>query len=415
MQFQVSRLAGATAPTLVILPPAPADSAGAQLDGNTPILGLSLTQRTVLAARRAGYEHVFFLTQESTAESGAPPIANWHELGEIVGSDLSTIVIVPATILSEIGWLERLIAMPEPATWALVPNRLAVLGADAAPAALAALAAEGAREMTAVAQSLTRSIGPAAPLAGIDPMLVTAPAAIRTAERRLLRGLIKESDGLVVRHVDRPISLQITRRLAPTGVTPTQVTLLSLAIGILGALCFLSAHWAWQTLGALLFLLHSIIDGCDGELARLKFQESRSGGLLDFWGDNIVHAAVFGCIGIGWAWSSGTLWPLGLGIAAVLGTAACSTFVYWKRVRDRETNGPLVTSLSGHSDHGISPALDAMSSREFIYALPIVTFFGQTHWIVILAAIGAPAFFVVLVALAVRDAYRAKATASLTR
>ena len=28
------------------------------------------------------------------------------------------------------------------------------------------------------------------------------------------------------------------------------------------------------------------LDGCDGELARLKFKESRWGGLLDFWGDN---------------------------------------------------------------------------------------------------------------------------------
>jgi phosphatidylglycerophosphate synthase len=410
MQFQVSRLAGATAPTLVILPPAAGDSAGAPPNGNTRILGLTLAQRTGLAARRAGYAQVFFLGGTAVAGSGATAAADWQELAESIGSDTAAIVIVPAAILSETDWLERLIAMPEPATWALLPERLAVLGADAAPAALTALAAEGTRDITAVAQTLMRSVGAPVPIQGIDPIVVTAPAAIRTAEQRLLRGLIKESDGFVVRHVDRPISLQITRRLAPTGITPTQVTLLSIAIGLIGALCFLSAQWAWQTIGALLFLLHSIVDGCDGELARLKFQETRSGGLLDFWGDNIVHAAVFGCIGIGWTLSSGALWPLGLGLAAVLGTAACSTFVYWKRVRDREISGPLVTSLSGNSDHGISPALDAMSSREFIYALPIVTFFGQTHWIVILAAIGAPAFFFGLVALAVRDHYRARAT-----
>jgi hypothetical protein len=81
-------------------------------------------------------------------------------------------------------------------------------------------------------------------------------------------------------------------------------------------------------------------------------------------------------------------------------------------VREKESNGLLLTSLSGRSDHGLGRALDAMSSREFIYFLPIVTFFGQTHWIVVLAAIGAPTFFVVLVGLATRNGYRANAATS---
>ena len=77
--------------------------------------------------------------------------------------------------------------------------------------------------------------------------------------------------------------------------------MISIAIGLCGAPFFLSALWYWQTVGALLFLLHSIVDGCDGELARLRFQESRFGGILDFWGDNIVHVGIFACIAVGWA------------------------------------------------------------------------------------------------------------------
>ena len=34
------------------------------------------------------------------------------------------------------------------------------------------------------------------------------------AERRLLRSLVKDTDGLMARHFDRHISLQISRRLA---------------------------------------------------------------------------------------------------------------------------------------------------------------------------------------------------------
>jgi phosphatidylglycerophosphate synthase len=62
------------------------------------------------------------------------------------------------------------------------------------------------------------------------------------------------------------------------------MTLVSLAVGLVGAPFFLSETWGYQLTGALLFLAHSILDGCDGELARLKFLESRTGALLDFWG-----------------------------------------------------------------------------------------------------------------------------------
>ena len=46
-------------------------------------------------------------------------------------------------------------------------------------------------------------------------------------------------------------------------------------------------------------LTHSILDGCDGELARLKFMQSRRGAMLDFWGDNIVHVAVLPALAVG--------------------------------------------------------------------------------------------------------------------
>src|SRR5207302_904221 len=83
-----------------------------------------------------------------------------------------------------------------------------------------------------------------------------------------------------------------------------------------GATFFLSPAPAFQVTGALLLLTHSVLDGCDGELARLKFQQSRVGAMLDYWGDNVVHVAVFVCIAIGWALSAGTAWPLGLGAVA---------------------------------------------------------------------------------------------------
>ncbi len=178
------------------------------------------------------------------------------------------------------------------------------------------------------------------------------------------------------------------------------MTLVSVGIGLLGALFFLSPGAPAQTAGALLFLLHSILDGCDGELARLKFQESRFGGVLDFWGDNVVHSAVFAAIAVGWSRAAGAAWPLGLGAAAVAGTLASAGFVYARTMRGPK-EGPLFTSVS-ETDTAVSRVADALSRRDFIYLVLALSLFGKASWFLLLSAGGAPVFFFVLVALARR-------------
>src|SRR5262245_18171502 len=412
MPSEASQIAIPAAPALVVLPSLAPDASGAPMHAGEPrILGLSLSQRTVLAANRAGYGQVFFLARDRAAPPGAATISDWSRLADALASRAVTLVIAPTTMLSETDWLGRLaLARIEPAAWATIPGRIAVLDAAVVPDALAELSADGAAsDMTAVEQRLARRFGPAAGIpVKIDPMTVAKPEDIPVAERRLLRGLVKDTDGFMARHFDRHISLQITRRLAPTEVKPTQVTTASMAIGVCGAPFFLSTHWSWQTVGALLFLLHSIVDGCDGELARLKFQESRYGGILDFVGDNVVHVAVFGCLAVGWALSSAATWPLWLGAAAITGTLASAGFVYWKQLRVKEGSGPLYTSVSAAPDDRLSRMLDAASRRDFIYAVPVLALFGKSSWLLVLAAVGAPIFFFLLVVLAVRERLQRK-------
>ena len=103
------------------------------------------------------------------------------------------------------------------------------------------------------------------------------PGDLALAEKRLLGSLVKDTEGFMSRHFERRISLAVSRRLASTSVTPNAMTLFSIAVGLAGALFFLTPTRGSEIAGAVLFLLHSILDGCDGELARLKFQESRLG------------------------------------------------------------------------------------------------------------------------------------------
>jgi len=396
------------APILVLLPTrfdAP-DGARSQ-DGERVILGLSLVQRAVLAARRSGWDGVFFLSANVGTMAKAADGADWSRLASTLTSSCSAaLVVAPAAILAETDWLERLAqARIEPATWAAIPNRIVIIAPASVPDALQALDEKGgARDMPAVESRLARRFASPAPVpAGIDPFVVETPADVRVAEWRLMQALVKDTDGFMARHVERPISLRISRLLAPTAITPNQMSLISMAVGLCGGPFFLSQRASLQTIGALMFLAHSILDGCDGELARLKFLESRLGGVLDFWGDNIVHVVIFACMAIGWSLSVAAVWPLWLGGMAVLGTLGSAGLVYWRLMRAKDDGGVLFTSVSAEPERPLAQALDAASRRDFIYLVVLLALAGGSNWFLLMAALGAPIYFFLVLFLAVRE------------
>ncbi len=391
------------APILILLGSSAA-SPGANVargrDGDLVILGLSLVQRAALAARRAGYRQTFLLGEKGLSASGAEALANWRDLVPLLSlSRTAPVIIARAAMLAETDWLEQLASTRiEPAAWGRIPNRIVVLSAASVLAAVQALDTHGgAQDMVAVEARLARQFGPPAPIsADIDPMVVETPEDVRPAERRLLRSLVKDTDGFMARHVERPISLQISRRLAGTAITPNQMSLISIVVGICGGPFFLSARPLMQTIGALLFLAHSILDGCDGELARLKFQQSRWGGVLDFWGDNVVHTVIFACMGVGWTLSAESPWPLALGAGAVLGTLGSAGFVYWRLMRGKDGGETLFTSVSAEPGRPLTRLLDSASRRDFIYLVILLALFGRSNWFLVMAGIGAPIYFVLV-------------------
>ncbi len=217
----------------------------------------------------------------------------------------------------------------------------------------------------------------------------------------LLKGLVKDTEGFMSKHFERRISLSVTRLLANTFVTPNQMTVLSLVPGIVGAFLFLSPVRAHHVLGAFLFWLHSVLDGCDGEIARLKYKESRFGGLLDFFGDNVVHSAVFFCIALGWKNNSGAPWAPLAGALAISGTILSASFVYWTTMRKKEGEGPLFTSVS--EDSSTTRFIDFLARRDFIYLVLLLAIFGKIQWFLLMGAVGAPIYFLVLIGLHLRS------------
>jgi phosphatidylglycerophosphate synthase len=372
----------------------------------TALLGLPLVRRTALAARRAGFDLVYVLGAEagSPALDGTGARAFPRDGGE-AALPAGRIVLLPDRAVASTQWLRAVREIP------LEPGRIYRLGTGAVvqtpePASLVRALARPSplpsivSEWTAVLRA-SPSGGDVAPDAGIVPPLeVTTRADLAAAETHLLKGLVKKEDGILTRYVSRKISLAVTRRLAPTRVTPNAMTVVSVALGLAGAWSFLSPTWPRQAAGGLLFLLHSILDGCDGELARLKFQESRLGGVLDFWGDNFVHVAVFSAFGIAWSAAIGEPWPLYLAALAVSGTVLCAGFIYTYAMRPRPGGGPLLTTVSPSRRSKLTQVLDALARRDFIYFVMVLALFGKAYWFLAPVSAGTPGFFLALLVMA---------------
>ncbi len=101
---------------------------------------------------------------------------------------------------------------------------------------------------------------------------------LKKAESRLLSTLKKTSDGPISRYFNRPLSVRISRQLVKLQVTPNQVSVLSFIVGLVASLCFIVGN---AIIGAFLIQLSSILDGCDGEIARLKYRQSSLGDFVD--------------------------------------------------------------------------------------------------------------------------------------
>jgi len=105
--------------------------------------------------------------------------------------------------------------------------------------------------------------------------------AFRKAENILLANLKKTSDGPVSRHLNRPVSIRISKYLLKKHITPNQITFFAFILSVIGALFFFLGGYVNLLMGGVLAQISSIVDGCDGEIARLKFQASEFGGWYD--------------------------------------------------------------------------------------------------------------------------------------
>lgn len=115
------------------------------------------------------------------------------------------------------------------------------------------------------------------------------------------------------------------RRMAPTGVTPNQLTTLRLITGLVAAAAFARGGVLWPDIGGGTFVLSMLLDRADGELARQTGQSSLGGHRYDLVCDCTASVVAFVGVGLGLI---ETLGPVGilLGLAAGSGVG----ILFWQ-------------------------------------------------------------------------------------
>lgn len=140
------------------------------------------------------------------------------------------------------------------------------------------------------------------------------------AEQKLLSSLDKPSDGPISRYLNRPISTRISRALVKTRISPNTLSFLSFLLCCTGAFLFFLGKYPYLLIGGLLAQMSSITDGVDGEIARLKFQQTEFGGWFDAVLDRYADAfLLFGLTYYAYT-VTGTLVTLVIGFMAIIGS-----------------------------------------------------------------------------------------------
>lgn len=321
------------------------------------IAGLTILDRLVVTAHRAGCAPIFLVCENAApldrAKALGIPVSHASDAAGLPGAAL----LIKGSVLVEVRDLENVIA-----------QRGELISAEGMPLPVR-----------------INVENPKPVAAGTVAMSILDAASAAQAERKLWASLTSTADGLVDRFFNRPLGRPLSKLLVHTQISPNQVSIVSILIGVASAWFFAAGN---LVTGALIFQLCAIIDCVDGDLARALFKQSLLGKWLDLGGDQVVHFSVFAAIGIGVARTDPTVPALALGASAALGVLLCFAVI----VR-------ALRQLAAQRSPHLNKLLDATANRDFSVLLLALALWGRMDLFLWMVGIGIHVFWMALFAL----------------
>ena len=204
------------------------------------------------------------------------------------------------------------------------------------------------------------------------------------AEKKINQPSGSYSDSPIIdRYIIRKISGFISGFLTRTPVTPNQVTIISLILGIISGVFFSLGEYTYTITAGLLYFLSTVFDQCDGEVARLKQMETEFGRKLDIIVDAIANAVIVVGITIAVYVKMGSVLVIIAGFLAMTGISISL----------------LLTTYFSHDsnkDTGTKEMLDKLNNKDFFYIIMLASvIFNQMIWFLMIMAVGTNIYWVV--------------------
>ncbi len=390
------------------------------------ILGLDPLERVLLTASQAGVTD--FLLVGAEGVDGEAILASLSRDKRFQERDIRP-DYVPLSGLAELGrrgriderfWLmeEALVFSPEILEKVLrasaggrtdlaVVNRRAA-GEDGEYAGLALLSADAldrlpdALRARGASTAFPDGVVPSTRLAAFDagPVFcetVSSKEAARRAGRYLIGTARKPTDGFFSKNFNRYVSTFLTRQLLKLDVTPMQISIVVLVVGLLSGWFEGRGGYRYALLGALLFELASIIDGCDGENARLTFRGTKFGGTFDITGDAATFVFFFMNLPIGlYKSTQNDLW-LVLGAVSFL-----SMFLFYLQVgkytKRTGIGNNIIAIVKDIEKNGGQPGFSGVLDRLAAKIAPVYRRDFFATWAFIFIALGGAQVFMLIIA-----------------
>lgn len=192
-------------------------------------------------------------------------------------------------------------------------------------------------------------------------------------------------DGLVSRYLNRRLSRPAARALSSTALTPNVVTMLTLALAAATGAMIAAG---WNIAGGILIQVVSVVDGVDGDLARLKRMTTRFGAVLDAVMDRYEDAVMLAGMTVYAVRFEDHTHAETVGLLALAGALVIS----YSRARIEASLPEALPSREDPAERrGAMSAADAvfgLASRDVrLLVAAIGTVAGQCYWTLVVLAV----------------------------
>lgn len=234
--------------------------------------------------------------------------------------------------------------------------------------------------------------------AGSNVFLVHRPQERIVAEKFLAESIRLSTNGPVAKYINKRISLPVSLILSRLWISPHAITAFNIVIGLFSGVFVADGHrYGVILFGAVLFQTASIIDGCDGEVAKLTFRCSKFGQYIDSVSDNLsLGSFMTGLIAGYWRHTHS---PVAFIIGAIMISTTFITFFWMIKYLKQNTNSASLVTFDKQYLQKLSSqprwltifikyGKYTLKKDVFSFLFLIFAVFGVLYWWLFIAAFG---------------------------